>query len=136
MTATARIVTDKREQFAFHDDIVYLRETTRGLTRQTVEEITEFKEEPVDAPVPAARLDHFQKRAMPAWTDGLDGIDFDKIVYYRKPSEREEKSWDDVPERSRRRSSGSASRRRSASSLPESAPSTTRRSSTTASAKS
>ena len=35
---------------------------------------------------------------MPAWTDGLDRIDFDKIVYYRKPSEREEKSWDDVPE--------------------------------------
>ena len=25
-------------------------------------------------------------------------IDFGKIVYYRKPSEREEKSWDDVPE--------------------------------------
>ena len=35
---------------------------------------------------------------MPTWTDGLDKIDFDKIVYYRKPSEREEKSWDDVPE--------------------------------------
>src|SRR6266700_3556788 len=35
---------------------------------------------------------------MPMWTDGLDKIDFDKIVYYRKPSEREEKSWDDVPE--------------------------------------
>ncbi len=34
----------------------------------------------------------------PTWTDGLDKIDFDKIVYYRKPSEREEKSWDDVPE--------------------------------------
>ena len=42
--------------------------------------------------------DHFLKRAMPTWTDGLDRIDFDKIVYYRKPSEREEKSWDDVPE--------------------------------------
>ena len=42
--------------------------------------------------------EHFVKRAMPTWTDGLDRIDFDKIVYYRKPSEREEKSWDDVPE--------------------------------------
>ena len=42
--------------------------------------------------------DHFLKRPMPMWTDGLDKIDFDKIVYYRKPSEREEKSWDDVPE--------------------------------------
>ena len=42
--------------------------------------------------------EHFLKRPMPTWTDGLDRIDFDKIVYYRKPSEREEKSWDDVPE--------------------------------------
>ena len=42
--------------------------------------------------------DHFLKRPMPDWADGLDRIDFDKIVYYRKPSEREEKSWDDVPD--------------------------------------
>jgi Fe-S cluster assembly protein SufB len=35
---------------------------------------------------------------MPTWTDGLDRIDFDKIVYYRKPHEREERSWEDVPE--------------------------------------
>ncbi len=42
--------------------------------------------------------EHFLKRPMPVWTDGLDRIDFDKIVYYRKPSEREEKSWDDVPD--------------------------------------
>ena len=42
--------------------------------------------------------DHFLKRPMPTWTDGLDRIDFDKIVYYRKPSEREEKSWEDVPD--------------------------------------
>ena len=40
MTATREIVTDQREQFAFHDDIAYLRETKRGLTRATVEEIS------------------------------------------------------------------------------------------------
>ena len=38
MTATREIVTDQREKFAFHDDIAYLRETKRGLTRATVEE--------------------------------------------------------------------------------------------------
>ncbi len=36
MTTTRDIVTDQRDQFAFHDDIVYLRETKRGLTRETV----------------------------------------------------------------------------------------------------
>ena len=99
MTATREIVTDQRDQFAFHDDIVYLAETKRGITRETVEEISRFKDEPEWMLQFRLRAyDHFVQRAMPAWTDGLDKIDFEKIVYYRKPSEREEKSWDDVPE--------------------------------------
>ena len=99
MTATREIVTDQRDQFAFHDDIVYLRETKRGLTRDTVEEISGFKDEPDWMLQFRLRAyEHFLKRPMPTWTDGLDKIDFDKIVYYRKPSEREEKSWDDVPD--------------------------------------
>ena len=99
MTSTRDLVKDERDQFAFHDDIVYLKETKRGLTRETVEEISGFKNEP--AWMLEFRLrayDHFLKRKMPSWGGRLDDIDFDKIVYYRKPSEREEKSWDDVPE--------------------------------------
>ena len=46
----------------------------------------------------SARTTTSSSARCPTWTDGLDRIDFDKIVYYRKPSEREEKSWDDVPE--------------------------------------
>ena len=99
MTSTRDLVADQRDQFAFHDDIVYLRETKRGLTRETVEEISGFKGEPDWMLQCRLRAyDHFVKRPMPTWTDGLDRIDFDKIVYYRKPSEREEKSWDDVPD--------------------------------------
>jgi len=99
MTATREIVTDRREEFAFHDDIVYLAETKRGLTRQTVEEISAFKKEPDWMLQFRLRAyEHFVQRPMPTWTDGLDRIDFDKIVYYRKPSDREEKSWDDVPD--------------------------------------
>jgi Fe-S cluster assembly protein SufB len=99
MTATREIVTDRREEFAFHDDIVYLAETKRGLSRATVEEISGFKKEPDWMLQFRLRAyEHFVQRAMPTWTDGLDRIDFDKIVYYRKPSDREEKSWDDVPD--------------------------------------
>ena len=99
MTATRELVTDQRDQFAFHDDIAYLAETKRGLTRATVEEISGFKNEPDWMLQYRLRAyEHFLKRPMPTWTDGLDRIDFDKIVYYRKPSEREEKSWDDVPD--------------------------------------
>ena len=43
--------------------------------------------------------EHFLARPMPRWGGDLSTIDLDRIVYYRKPSEREEKSWDDVPEK-------------------------------------
>jgi Fe-S cluster assembly protein SufB len=99
MTSTRDLVRDERDQFAFHDDIVYLKETKRGLTRETVEEISRFKNEPEWMLQFRLRAyDHFLKRKMPSWGGRLDDIDFDKIVYYRKPSEREEKSWDDVPD--------------------------------------
>jgi Fe-S cluster assembly protein SufB len=100
MTSTREIVADRRDQYAFHDDIVYLKETKRGVSRETVEEISRFKNEPDWMLQYRLRaFEHFLKRPMPVWTDGLDKIDFDKIVYYRKPSEREEKSWDDVPDK-------------------------------------
>jgi Fe-S cluster assembly protein SufB len=99
-TKTRDAVRDRRDEFAFHDDIVYLSETKRGLTRDTVEEISAFKDEP--AWMLQFRLrayEHFLTRPMPQWGGNLNDIDLDKIVYYRKPSEREEKSWDDVPEK-------------------------------------
>ena len=100
MTSTRDLVKDERDQFAFHDDIVYLAQTKRGLTRETVEEISAFKNEPDWMLQFRLRAyDHFLKRKMPSWGGRLDTIDFDKIVYYRKPSEREEKSWDDVPDK-------------------------------------
>ena len=46
MTSTRDLVKDERDQYAFHDDIVYLAQTKRGLTRDTVEEISAFKGEP------------------------------------------------------------------------------------------
>jgi Fe-S cluster assembly protein SufB len=97
--ATKPEIRDRRSEYAFHDDIVYLHETQRGLTRATVEEISAIKEEPEWMLQHRLRaFEHFQKRPMPLWTDGLDSIDFEKIIYYRKPSEREERSWEDVPD--------------------------------------
>src|SRR6478735_1330502 len=98
-TDTRKAVQDRRAEYAFHDDLIYHHEAKRGLTRETVEEISAIKHEPDWMLQYRLRAyDHFLKRPMPTWTDGLDRIDFDKIVYYRKPSEREEKSWEDVPD--------------------------------------
>ncbi|MGZ8502464.1 MAG: Fe-S cluster assembly protein SufB, partial [Candidatus Limnocylindrales bacterium] len=100
MTAVKPTVNNDRSQFDFKDDIVYLTETKRGLTRDTVEEISAIKNEPEWMLKFRLRAyDHFLTRPMPAWGGDLTHIDFDRIVYYRKPSEREEKSWDDVPEK-------------------------------------
>jgi len=99
MTVAKETVRDEREQYAFHDDISYLRETKAGLTEATVREISETKDEPAWMLEYRLRaFKHFEARAMPMWGGDLTKLDFSKIVYYRKPSEREEKSWDDVPD--------------------------------------
>jgi Fe-S cluster assembly protein SufB len=99
MTVAKETVRDEREQYAFHDDITYLRETKAGLTEATVREISETKDEPAWMLEYRLRAyKHFEARAMPMWGGALTTLDFSKIVYYRKPSEREEKSWDDVPD--------------------------------------
>jgi Fe-S cluster assembly scaffold protein SufB len=103
MASTRDIVTDRRAEYAFHDDIVYLAETRRGLSREVVEEISRIKGEPEWMLRFRLRAyDHFVKRPLPTWGGDLSRIDFDKIVYYRKPHEREERSWDDVPEQIKR----------------------------------
>jgi len=43
-------------------------------------------------------LDIFHSKPMPEWGGNMDGIDFDNIVYYVRPSEKQEKDWDSVPE--------------------------------------
>ena len=68
MTSTRDLVQDERDQFAFHDDIVYLAQTKRGLTRDTVEEISRFKDEPDWMLQYRLRAyEHFLKRKMPTW---------------------------------------------------------------------
>ncbi len=100
MTTTREIVSDRRDEYAFHDDIDYLAQTKRGLSRETVEEISQIKDEPEWMLQFRLRAyEHFLTRPMPTWGGNLLDIDLDKIVYYRKPSAGEEKSWDDVPEK-------------------------------------
>src|SRR5215210_4341056 len=72
----------------------------KGLTRELVEKISEFKNEPQwmrDFRLKA--LDHFLARPMPTWgSPVLAEVDFDEIHYFVRASERAERSWDDVPE--------------------------------------
>src|SRR5690625_4597582 len=43
-------------------------------------------------------LDIFYSKPMPQWGGDLSELDFDEIIYYVKPSERQGRTWDEVPE--------------------------------------
>ncbi|SHG41884.1 Fe-S cluster assembly protein SufB [Ornithinibacillus halophilus] len=86
-------------KYGFSDKDVSIFRTERGLTRKVVEEISKMKEEPqwmLDYRLKA--LEHFYERPMPQWGGDLSELDFDEIVYYVKPSEKQGRTWDEVPE--------------------------------------
>src|SRR5512139_4048026 len=101
MSDDAKILEDIGEyKYGFHDrDDNYAFKSRKGLDREVVEQISHMKGEPkwmLDFRLKA--LEHFQKRPMPNWGPDLSGLELDKIFYYVKPTEKSEKSWDDVPD--------------------------------------
>ena len=85
-------------KYGFHDKDVSVFRTERGLTKTVVEEISRMKEEPewmLEERLKA--LDIFYSKPMPQWGGDLNGLDFDEIVYYVKPSEKQGRTWDEVP---------------------------------------
>jgi len=94
------INADYEERFGFHDPENYLFKAPKGLTRELVEQISEFKSEPAwMREFRLKALDHFLARPMPTWgSPKLAEVDFDNIHYFVRASERAEGSWDDVPE--------------------------------------
>ncbi|GIO23706.1 Fe-S cluster assembly protein SufB [Oceanobacillus sp. J11TS1] len=86
-------------KYGFHDKDVSIFRTEKGLTPNVVKEISKMKEEPqwmLDYRLKA--LEHFYNRPMPQWGGDLSGLDFDEIVYYVKPSEKQGRTWDEVPD--------------------------------------
>jgi len=78
---------------------MYVHLSKKGLTKDTVREISHLKEEPqwmLDFRLRA--YDVFMKKPMPQWGGDLNKIDFQNIYYYAKASEKTEKNWDDVPD--------------------------------------
>jgi Fe-S cluster assembly protein SufB len=77
----------------------YAFKSRRGLDRDIVEEISYMKGEPQwmrDFRLRSLRT--FERRPMPNWGADLGDIDFQNIFYYIKPTEKQGKTWDDIPE--------------------------------------
>src|ERR671917_1766648 len=94
------IGSDYEERFGFHDPENYLFKAPKGLTRELVEQISAFKNEPqwmLDFRLKA--LEHFLSRPQPTWgSPMLAEVDYDDIHYFVRASEKSSKTWDDVPE--------------------------------------
>ena len=90
----------KDYKYGFSDPEKYAFKSSRGLNREIVERISEYKKEPDWMRQFRLRaLDIFMKKPLPTWpAANLAEIDFQNIFYYVRPSENTaEKSWEDVP---------------------------------------
>src|SRR3989304_5669076 len=101
MSEDTKILEDIGEyKYGFHDrDDNYVFKSQRGLSREVVENISRMKGEPqwmLEFRLKA--LAHYLTRPMPTWGPELNDLDLDNIFYYVKPTEKSEKSWDDVPD--------------------------------------
>ena len=97
--ATENIEMDY-SKYDFKDSTeMYVHLSKKGLTKDTVREISQLKDEPewmLDFRLRS--YDVFMKKQMPQWGGDLNKIDFQNIYYYAKASEKTEKNWDDVPD--------------------------------------
>ncbi|KUO94991.1 Fe-S cluster assembly protein SufB [Ferroacidibacillus organovorans] len=86
-------------QYGFVDKDVSVVRFNKGLSKKVVEEISTMKNEPgwmTDFRLRS--LEIFNNKPMPNWGGDLGELDFDDITYYVKPSERQGKTWEEVPE--------------------------------------
>ncbi len=87
-------------QYDFKDSTeMYVHLSKKGLSKETVIEISKMKKEPqwmLDFRLRSFEI--FMQKPMPTWGGDLSVIDFQNIYYYAKASDKVEKNWDDVPE--------------------------------------
>ena len=87
------------EKYGFHYDEDFVFKTRRGIDAEIVAQISAMKKEPAWMLEERLRaFEIFESKPMPTWGGNLSDIDFDNIYYYLKPTDKTEKSWDDVPD--------------------------------------
>ncbi len=99
-SALKEIGADYAERFGFHDpETGYAYKAPKGLSEQVVRDISEYKSEPDwMREFRLKALEHFRQRPTPTWGGNLGQIDWDNIHYFVRASEKNSRSWDEVPE--------------------------------------
>ena len=92
-----KTVHEYKEGFSMPDRSVF--KSKKGLNENVIRELSRMKNEPgwmLEFRLKSYKI--FLEKKMPDWGADLSGINFDEIHYYIKPSDHQEKSWDDVPD--------------------------------------
>jgi len=100
MTTAEAIIKEGGYKWGFFDPEEALFKANKGLTHEIIDVMSDMKDEPQWMRDSRHRaLDIFRQKQNPPWaTDQLNDIDFDNIHYYVKATDRDESSWEDVPE--------------------------------------
>lgn len=88
-----------RYEYGWSDTDTAGASARRGLNEEVVRDISARKNEPewmLNLRLKGLRL--FDKKPMPSWGSNLTGIDFDRIKYFVRSTEKQATSWDELPE--------------------------------------
>ena len=86
-------------KYGFKDEDVSILKTKKGLNEETIRQISAYKNEPewmLEFRLKALKA--FNNMPLPNYGPDLTGLDFDSFTYFTRPSEKEVKNWDEVPE--------------------------------------
>ena len=86
-------------KYGFKDEDVSTFKTEKGLNEAVVREISKIKGEPdwmLEFRLKALKA--FNAMPLPKYGPDLKDLDFDSYTYFTRPSDKEVKNWDEVPE--------------------------------------
>ena len=92
------ILKDNDYKFGFKNEDVSIKKTDRGINEDIIKEISHLKNEPEWMLEFRLKSYHeFMKRPLPSFGPSLKDLDFSSYTYFTRPTEKEEKRWEDVP---------------------------------------
>lgn len=92
------IEENKEYKYGFYDKDPSVLKTDKGLNEETIRNISALKNEPqwmLEFRLKSYAA--FKKFPLPSFGPDLSFLDFNSYTYFIRPSEKEEKSWDEVP---------------------------------------
>ena len=99
MAGAADVLNDQEYEFGFHDNIEPIYSTGRGLTEETVRQISAEKDEPEWMLEYRLKCYHeYINMLLPQFGPDLSQLNLDEMLYYQKMTDKKFRDWDDVPE--------------------------------------